>query len=375
MKIAILGTRGIPAKYGGFETCAEELSVRLAERGHEVTVYCETEDQLRAASEYKGVHLVQLPKLKKQYADYAFNGISSTFRSLLSDADVLHFFGCDYVPFAFFGRLSGKGVVLTLDGLEWKRMGYPFPYRIYLRSFAEMAMLFPHFTVVDSRSAQEWYYERTRKKPLYVPYGTNVSTDIDQNTLKKYDLAEGGYILFVGRLVYEKGAHILIEAFKSTKTDLKLVIVGDSLSASEYSSKLKDTGDDRIKFLGFVHGREFSTLRNASLIYVHPSLFDGTSIALLGAIGAGRCVLSSNLRENVDVGGDAVAYFENGDVESLRKQLQILASDPSEVERLQRQSCERANRLLSWDSITAQYEDIYRRSLHKKIDQDHSTIS
>lgn len=365
MRIAILGTHGIPARYGGFETCVEEVAVRLVERGHQVTVYSKTENHDARRSTYKGVELIRFPKLRRQALDYGFQGVVTTAHASISNADVLHFFGCDHVPFALLGRLAGKGVVLTVDGLEWNRKGYPLSYRIYLRSFAELAMVFPDATVADSKSSQRWYYERTGKNPTYIPYGTTMSTGADPTVLEEFGLEVGKYVLFVGRLVYEKGAHTLIEAFKAVRTDLKLVIVGDALSPGDYVRKLREAADDRTIFLGYVHGAAFDTIRNAAFVYVHPSLFDGTSISLLGALGAGKSIVSSDLQENVDVAQDAVVYFQKEDVSDLSHKLQELLDNPKRIDELSQRALVRARELFDWERITDDYEGVYRSVLRK----------
>jgi len=360
LKIAILGTHGIPATYGGFETCAEELGVRLVERGHSVTVYSETSGHENSElSSYKGVHLVHVPKLRGKAPNYAFHSFISAMMASFSDADVLHFFGCDQVPFTLLGRLARKRVILTVDGLEWQRLGYPALFRKYLRSFAELAMVFPNATAADSKASQEWYLERTRITPNYIPYGTKLASGIDPVVLDKFGLEPDGYVLFVGRLVYEKGAHTVIEAFKSVRTDLKLVIVGDTLDADDYAKRLKEKADERILFLGFVHGKDFETIRNGARVYIHPSLFDGTSISLLGALGAGRAVISSDLKENQDVGGDAAVYFEKENSNDLQEKLQQLLDAPDRISELGRKSTERATELYDWDEITDSYERLY----------------
>ena len=367
MKIAILGTHGIPAKYGGFETCAEELGVRLVERGHSVTVYSEASGfENVELSSYKGVHLVHVPKLRGKAPNYAFHSFISAMLASFSDAEVLHFFGCDQVPFTLLGRLARKRVVLTVDGLEWQRLGYPTYFRKYLRSFAELAMVFPSVTVADSKTSQEWYFERTKTSPDYIPYGTNLTSEIDPSVLEKYGLKPGGFVLFVGRLVYEKGAHTVIEAFKSVQTDLSLVVIGDTLDADEYARRLKLNAHKKILFLGFVHGRDFETIRNAALLYVHPSLFDGTSISLLGALGSGRPIISSDLKENRDVGGDAAIYFQKENPIDLAEKLQHVLDDPAQIEELGRRSSKRARELYDWDKITDSYERTYQSGSGKR---------
>ena len=317
LDIAFIGTRGIPASYGGFETCVEEVSVRLAARGHNVRVYCRKQDPRSAPKSYKGVVLENLPMLKKSFASSPFNSLISTAHVALSRCDIAHFFGCGNIPFIPAARMLAKRTVLTLDGLEWKRRSYSRFARAYLRSFQELATVLPDATVTDSKSSQRWYHERTGIMPLYVPYGATISDTIDEEILRKFQLERGQYILFTGRLVYEKGAHTLINAYKSVGGNVKLVIIGDYPGHSDYISQLKSIADDRTRFLGYVYGREYETLLNAALMYVHPSLLDGTSISLLGALGAGRCVISSDIRENMDVAGDAALYFITEDPDDL----------------------------------------------------------
>jgi len=359
LRISILGTRGIPASYGGFETCVEEISTRLAARGHDVRVYCRSAYPNGQSRSYKGVRLVQMPMLKKSFVASPFNSLIANVHASLSDAEVIHFFGCGNIPFTLPARLSGKKVVLTLDGLEWKRMSYSQVARMYLRSFEELAMVFPHATVADSVSSQDWYFQRTGIMPRYIPYGITRSTEVNDDILKKYDLERENYVLFSGRLVYEKGAHTLIEAFRSVKGDVKLAIVGDYPGGSEYTKMLKQNADSRTVFLGFVYGKEFETARNGALIYVHPSLLDGTSISLLGALGSGRCVLSSDLKENRDVAGESAEYFAIGDPEDLKSKLQHLLDNRATIAEAGGRAMARAKALFDWDMVTDAYEETY----------------
>jgi len=335
-------------------------------RGHEVTVYAKADvstGRQKGETEYKGVKIVYLPRFSNRYFDFSYYITLSTILAVRSRSDILHYFGCGRVPLTALGRLLGKTVVLTLDGLEWERSSYPLLSRLVMRAYAELAMVFPNVTVVDSLRTQEWYAARTGRVPRFIPYGTTISTESDNAVLNKYGLEEGKYILFVGRLVHEKGAHTLIEAFKSVETDVKLVIVGDFLAPSDYVRRLKEMADERTLFLGFVYGREFDVLRNGSLIYVHPSLFDGTSISLLGALGAGRCILSSDLQDNKEVGGDSVSYFKMGDVNDLREKLQALLDDPDSINVNCGKSISRAATLFDWERITDSYEEVYTQAL------------
>jgi glycosyltransferase involved in cell wall biosynthesis len=200
--------------------------------------------------------------------------------------------------------------------------------------------------------------------PEYIPYGTTISMAVDEKVLEKHNLERDKYVLFVGRLVYEKGIHTLVEAFAKVKTDLKLVIIGGALTPGSYVENLKKMADKRVVFLGYVHGSEYESIRNAARVYVHPSLFDGTSISLLGAMGAGKSVLSSDLKENMDVGGDGVLFFEKENSDDLAAKLQLLLDDPKSGRTWGDRALSRAKSLPTWDDIASSYEAIYKRLLH-----------
>lgn len=359
----MIGTRGIPAKYGGFETFIEEIGTRLAARGHEVTVYCMSEQPERAPPSFKGVRLMNLPSFDSRALEYIQKTFTATAMAVLSNAEILHFFGCSRVPLALLGRLLRKSVILTVDGLEWNRVSYPFVARIIMRSYAELAMVFPTITVADSESSQSWYFRRTGRRPELVQYGAEVTPGVDENTLGRYGLEDGRYILFVGRLVKEKGVHTLIEGFRKVRTDAKLVIIGNDPGSGEYLNQLKKLADERTVFLGPIYGRDLEYLRNGALVYVHPTLLDGTSISLLGAMAAGKCILSSNLKENMDVAGDSAAYFVMDDAVDLAQGLQRLLDEPASVQDLGARARQRAVSLYTWDSVADSYEAIYVRAL------------
>lgn len=367
LKISILGTRGIPARYGGFETCVEELSTRLVERGHEVTVYCKGTNGSEKGKTYKGVRLVRLPQKSNRCFDYVYYALATTLDSIRSDSEIIHYFGSGRVPLAAVGRLFGKAVVLSLDGLEWNRTSYSRLSRMVTRSYAELAVVLPSATIVDSLSTVKWYKERTGKNPEYIPYGVKCSSVNDPEVLKRFRLEEGKYILFIGRLVNEKGVHTLVDAFRRLKAKgIKLAIVGGFPGPSKYVDNLKEASDERVEFLGYVYGRDLEAILNAALIYVHPTYLDGTSISLLSAMGAGRCIVSSDLRENVDVAGNCAYYFKVGDSNDLAEILYSLVCNPNEIDQMRIAASSRAKEMYDWGRITDMYEEVYKRALQRQ---------
>ena len=360
MKIAFVGTMGIPATYGGFETCVEEVSTRLAKKGHDVTVYCGYRDLKPQTKSYKGVHLVHIHCLKSKFLDFPFRAFISTFGTLHRNFDIVHFYGSDAWPFTLVPRIFSSKTVLSLDGLVWNRLSYPLWVRKILRSTARFALYFPNISVVDSKSVQSWYRENFGKYPIYVPYGANIDlTEQDEEILKKENLRNKKYILFVGRLVREKGVHNLVAAFKGIKTDFELVIVGGDPYDKEYELFLKKSANKNTKFLGYVYGKDYENLCKGAYLYVTPSELEGTSPALLTAMALGKCVLVSDIPENLETIGDAGFSFRHGDSEDLKEKLQFLLSNPDIVGKMQKKAIDRVGKNYDWDKITSQMEKIY----------------
>jgi glycosyltransferase involved in cell wall biosynthesis len=360
MRIAFVGTMGIPARYGGFETCVEEVATRLAKKGHEVVVYCGYRGLKPQTKSYKGVQLVFVPCLKSKFLDFPFRLSVSTLDVLHRNVDITHFYGSDAWPFTLLPRITSSKTVLTLDGLVWNRSSYPVIIRKILRLTAGFALYLPNATIVDSKSVQKWYRTNFDKPPSYVPYGANIDlSDPDETILNKKGLRNRKYVLFVGRLVREKGVHYLIEAFKKIKTDFELVIIGGDPYGKEYESFLRKNANENTRFLGYVYGNDYQNLSKGAYLYVTPSDLEGTSPALLTAMALGKCVLVSDIPENLETIGDAGFSFKHGDSEDLKQKLQFLLENPDEVEKIQKRAIDRINTHYDWNKITDQIEKIY----------------
>jgi glycosyltransferase involved in cell wall biosynthesis len=360
MRIAYVGTMGIPAHYGGFETCVEEVATRLVKRGHEITVYCGCRDSKRQAKLYKSVHLIYVPCQRSKFLDFPFRAFVSATDVMKSDVDIVHFYGSDAWPFTLIPRIVSSKTVLSLDGLVWNRLSYPIWARKILRLTASFALCFPNVTTVDSKSVQDWYRKNCGKPPIYVPYGANIDlTEPEDKILNKNSLEKKKYVLFVGRLVYEKGVHYLVEAFSKIKTDFELVIVGGDPYGKEYESSLRKNANENTKFLGYVYGKDYENLCKGAYLYVTPSELEGTSPALLNAMAMGKCVLVSDIAENLETIGDAGFSFRHGDSGDLREKLQFLLANPDIVDKIQSKAIERVRVHYDWNKITDQIEEIY----------------
>ena len=367
MKIAYVGTMGIPAKYGGFETCVEEISTRIAKKGHEIVVYCGYRGPKPQMKSYKGIQLVYVPCLKNKFSDFPFRLSVSTLDLLRKGVDIAHFYGSDAWPFTFVPRAMSSKTVLTLDGLVWNRSSYPALIRKTLRLTAGFALYLTNEPIVDSKTVQNWYISTFDRLPTYVPYGANVDlTDPDKNIIKKYGLSERKYILFVGRLVHEKGVHYLIEAFNKLDTDFKLAIIGGDPYGNGYEAFLRKKANQNTKFLGYVYGSDFQNLCKGAYLYVTPSMLEGTSPALLTAMALGKCVLVSDIPENLETIGDAGFSFKHGNPRDLTEKLAFLLNNPYEVSKMQKKAVERIRKYYDWNKITDRIEKIYLTLLGDK---------
>lgn len=364
MRIAMIGVRGIPARFGGSETCVEEISSRLVRMGHDVVVYCRAHNVPKELREYRGVRLVNLPSIPTLNFDTPSHTLFSSIHVILHNtADVVHLHGVGNGLFLPFLRLFGKKVVITIDGVDWARPKWGKAARLALRLGALLAVRGANEIITDSQIAWRLYHDEFHTDTEYVSYGAEIIADTGTEALEQYGLTDRNYILFTGALVPDKGVHLLKEAFEKVQTPMNLVIVGDSPFFPEYRAALKETQDTRIKFLGYVYGTAYKQLISHAYLYVQPSIVEGTSPALLAAMGAGNCVVVNGIRENRETIGDAGLAFSAGDTESLREILQRLVENPDEVASWRQRARQRVETAFNWDRISEQHVEIYQRAL------------
>ena len=364
MRIALLGTRGIPASYSGFETCVEQLGQRLAQRGHEVTVYCRSHHITYEGTQYKGMRLVKLPTIANKYLDTIVHSLLSSVHALALRYDVALYFIAGNSPVTWIPRLVGTKTILNVDGLDWKREKWPALAKKYIQFAESLATKLPNAYLTDSRVVQGYYRERYNNEPPYIPYGSEVDILPPGETLERYGLKPKQYVLFVGRLVPENCAHHLVEAFQGLDTDLKCVIVGDAAYAQEYIASLKASarGDPRIAFTGYVFGKGYHELGSNAAIFVETSGVGGTHPALTEAMAFGNCVITHNTPENLETIGDAgLAYDGKTGADSLRQILQGLLDDAALVEAYRQRARHRAQTHYTWDAVTDAYERLFQK--------------
>lgn len=364
MKIALLGTRGIPASYSGFETCVEQLGQRLVERGHQVTVYCRKHHITYPGDQYKGMRLIKLPTWTNKYLDTIIHSFLSSLHALGQRYDVALYFIAGNSPVTWIPRLVGTRTLLNVDGLDWKREKWPTLAKKYLQLAEYLATKLPNAYLTDSTVVQAYYRDRFHSEPPAIPYGSEVEWVPAGETLARFGLEPQQYVLFVGRLVPENCAHHLVDAFAHLDTDRKCVLVGDAPYARDYIADLKARaqGDDRIVFTGYLFGRGYYELGSNASIFVETSGVGGTHPALVEAMAFGNCVIAHNTPENLETLGDAgLAYDGAVGAESLRAVLQGLLADPARVADYRQRARQRARTTYQWEAVTDAYERLFHQ--------------
>lgn len=361
MKIALMGTRGVPASYSGFETCVEQIGRRLAARGHEVAVYCRSHHITYAGDTYLGMRLIKLPTVRNKYLDTICHTTLSSLHALTEGFDAAVYFIAGNSPATWIPRLVGTPTALNVDGLDWKREKWPPLAKKYIQFAEWLAATLPTMYLTDSPTVQAYYKERTGEAPPYIVYGSELDPVPPGPTLEQYNLTPRRYVLFVGRLVPENNAHHLVEAFRGLKTDAdyKCVIVGDAPYAEDYKRHLRElAGDDpRIVFTGYVFGEGYRELGGAADIVVATTGVGGTHPALVEAMAMGNCCVVNDTPVNLEtIAGNGLSYEGARGHESLREVLAGLINDPATVANYRQRAKTFAATAYSWEAVTDQYE-------------------
>jgi glycosyltransferase involved in cell wall biosynthesis len=364
LRIALIGTRGVPANYGGFETCAEEVSLGLAARGHEVTVYCRRGNAPGDPVEYQGVRLRYVPHIEHKALGTMTHTLAATVDAVRRDFDVLLVFNAaNAVPAVLAKVFSKRPILINVDGLEWRRRKWGRIGRTYYQVAEWLSTKVADRIISDARAIQDYYEDRWSTPSSFVAYGAHVEGSEHPEVLREYGLEADSYFLVASRLEPENNADITVKAFESIDTDKKLVIAGGANYRSEFVRRLRETKDARVMFLGPVykpgHIRE---LHCGAFAYVHGNEVGGTNPALLKALGYGNCVLTLNVPFNAEVVADAALLYEKSAGDLATKMTAVL-QNPDLVAGLRRRARERIKEAYRWEYVVEGYERILRRGV------------
>jgi glycosyltransferase involved in cell wall biosynthesis len=358
LSVAFIGGRGVVSKYSGIETYYEEIGKRLAGMGHRVTVYCRTYFT-PPGKEHNGMHVVRLPTIRSKHLETLVHTFLSTLHVLMRPCDVVHYHALGPALFSFIPRLAGKKTVVTVQGLDWQRKKWGRIASAVLRLGERAAVSLPTHTMVVSRTLQKHYRETCGAGTSYIPNGGLLRERRFPDKIFDWGLEPRKYILFLGRFSPEKGCHLLVEAYEKLDTDIKLVMAGAASYCDDYSRQLRTHACERIKMLDWVSGEALDELLTNAMVFVLPSDLEGLSLALLDAMGAGLCVLSSDVAENREAVRDAGFTFRRGDVADLADRLRFLIANPAVREAAGQAAKRRVREHYQWPAIAAEIERVY----------------
>lgn len=367
MKIAILGIRGIPANYGGFETFAEELAPRLVERGHQVTVYGRSNNIKYEGKYYRGVRLVILPTIAHKYFDTVAHTFLCVLHALKERYDAVLICNSANSAFAWIPRVARQKVALNVDGLEWKRQKWNKLGKLYYKISERMATFTPNEVVTDARDIEKYYLHTYNRRSTFIPYGAPVQRVHTREALERFGVSPRQYVLYVSRLEPENNAHLVVQAYEKVRSDLPLLIVGDAPYSADYIRALKNTKDPRIIFTGYVFGQGYRELQSHAYFYVQATEVGGTHPALLESMGHGNCVLANDVPEHREVLAEAGLYFTTRTPDDLRAKMQLLIDQPQMVERYRALAVRRIEENYTWDKVTEQYERLFLRLVQGRL--------
>ena len=372
LNIAMLGHKTIPSRQGGIEIVVEELTVRMAKLGHNITVYNRgghhvsgKEFDGKRLKEYNGVRLKYVPTVTGK----GLAAVSASFFAAIAAAfgkyDVVHIHAEGPAFFSWLPKILGKRVVVTIHGIDWQREKWKSGFGSkFIRQGEKNAVKYADEIIVLSKGVQEYFKDTYGRETHFIPNGVNRPEMKEAKFItEKFGLTKDSYILFLGRLVPEKGIRYLVEAFKDVKTDKKLVIAGGSSDTDSFMMELKELAkdDNRIIFTGFVQGQMLDELYSNAYIYTLPSDLEGMPLSLLEAMSYGNCCLVSDIPECAEVVEDKALIFKKSDVDELREKLQDACDHPEKVMEMKAQAADFICKKYNWDEVVRETMKLYRR--------------
>lgn len=358
MKLAIVGTRGVPAAYGGFETFAEELGRRLVERGHEVWVYGRSGTVDRDLRHHLGMKLVVLPCIRSKHLETVSHTLISALHAAFKGFDAVLMCNAANAPFVPILRLARMPVALNVDGLERNRRKWGPAGRSYYRLCERLAARWPDRVVTDAEVIQEYYRETYDTESTMIAYGADLAPPTGTGVLDDLGVEPGQYALYVSRFEPENNPDRVAEAWARLDTGRTLVMVGGAPYAPELAQKVRELANERILLPGPIYGEGYRQLLFNCRLYIHATEVGGTHPALVEAMGARRPVLVFNTPENREVVGDAGVFFSFDGDSSLNKRLTELLEDDSKLREIGERCGVLAEQRYSWNAVTDEYEQL-----------------
>lgn len=370
LKVAMIGHKRIPSREGGVEIVVDELSTRLVKLGCRVDAY-NRYGRHTAGKKYKqykgktynGIRLITIPTFRNGKLNAIVYSVLAVIRAVFGGYDVIHFHAEGPCVMIWLPKLLGIRTVATIHGLDWQRSKWGNFASLVLKTGEKLAARYADELIVLSDNMGKYFQEKYGRGTVFIPNGiSRPGLCPAKEITRQYGLEKDGYLLFVARIVPEKGIHYLIEAYKNLDTDKLLVIAGGNSNSQEYMELIRQMAstDERILMTGFVDGQLLEELYSNAYLFILPSDVEGMAVCLLEAMSYGNCCVVSNIRENTEVTEDHAAVFEKGNAEDLRRVLKKLVDDPTMRDAYKKSSTEYICRKYNWDDVTRQTLKLYR---------------
>jgi glycosyltransferase involved in cell wall biosynthesis len=371
VRVAFIGGRGVMSRYSGIESFYEEAGTELAGLGHEVTFYCRNHFTGKVEW-YRGMRVLRLPTIRTKHLETFVHTWISTLHAMFGQYDIVHYHTLGPALFSWIPRICRKKTVVTVQGLDWKRRKWGGLASAVLRLGEKAAIMCPNATMVVSGSLQNYFEEKYRKQTILVPNGTRLRMRYSGGFLDSVNLKPDEYVLFLGRFSPEKNCDLLIRAYERIETEAKLVLAGGSSYSDAYIDDLRGLASERVRFLNWVSGDAPEELLTQAMMFVLPSDLEGLSLALLDAMGAGLCVLASDIPENREVVEGAGFTFKAGDERDLAEMLGFLIGHPTIRKEAGQAARARIGAHYLWPQIARQIEREYLKLLRAptRLDRD-----
>lgn len=358
-KLSIIGIRGIPARYGGFETLIENLAPFLVREGFKVNVYARKNFVPKNIKWYKGVRIVKTPSIHTKHLETITHTIFSIPHIIFTKPKILFVLNLINIIFCIPLKIFGIKIIINVDGLEWKRKKWGFFGKLAYKISAYIATKFADEIITDANVIKEYYEKNYKKSTIFIPYGNEIDKPIGLSTLENLGIEIGEYFLWVGRLEPENNPEMVINSFKISKTNKKLLMLGDNPYKKSYVKKLKKMTDSRIIMPGGIYGVGYSELLHNCFCFIHSSDVGGTHPALVEAMGAGKSVLLFKNSQNFEVAGDSALYFK--DVFELKNLIEWCDGNSEKLNNLGKKLKLRAEENYSWKKVLELYKILFSR--------------
>ncbi len=360
LKIAIMGTRGIPANYGGFEVFAEMLSTKLVERGHNVTVYCRKKFFNYNGDNFKGVRLVVLPSLASKRLDTLSHSFLSTMHAVWNRYDVILFCNSANVVFIPFLKIVGTKTLLNVDGIEAKRKKWSFLGKTFYRMCERLATFIPHVLIADANCIRKYYFKKYKKNSVMISYGATFEKVEPGEILKRFNLKKDEYYLYVSRFEPENNPELVVKAFvNSGIRSKKLVMVGDNPYDKDYVKKIKKIANENVIFTGGIYGEGYRELISNCFCYIQATEVGGTHPALIENMAVGNIIIANKTVENFEVAKGCALFYKKNNMDKLVEKMKFVLDSHSSLEYMRKNAISRVKKFYTWNKIVDEYENLF----------------